>query len=137
MEVPFVIVPIFSENTKRLRMSSETPLTSLQNNQNARVHRPKSCTHLSPWAAGSRGPCPLGRSILGDIGGRPGIFLSRPEKYKSCIYIYGHRTSAGSLLRVCPMNGFRDFISTFKVNLEAEGFLPVSVLCPKVKRENI
>lgn len=33
---------------------------------------------LSPCDGIGRGPWPLGRSILGDIGGRPGILLSRP-----------------------------------------------------------
>lgn len=30
------------------------------------------------------GPWPLGRSIRGESGGRPGILLSRPEKQSSC-----------------------------------------------------
>lgn len=33
---------------------------------------------LSPWGGMGRGPWPLGRSIRGDSGGRPGILLSRP-----------------------------------------------------------
>lgn len=46
----------------------------------------KKVTDLSPCGGMGRGPWPLGRSILGDSGGRPGILLSRPteiprEKY--------------------------------------------------------
>lgn len=33
---------------------------------------------LSPWGGMGRGPWPLGRSIRGESGGRPGILLSRP-----------------------------------------------------------
>lgn len=40
--------------------------------------------YLSPCGGMGRGPWPLGRSILGDNGGRPGILLSRPmEKSES------------------------------------------------------
>lgn len=40
--------------------------------------------YLSPCGGMGRGPWPLGRSILGDSGGRPGILLSRPTKRSEC-----------------------------------------------------
>lgn len=41
-------------------------------------------TNRSPCGGMGLGPWPLGRSIRGESGGRPGILLSRPEKQSSC-----------------------------------------------------
>lgn len=63
---------------------------------------------LSPWGGIGRGPWPLGRSIRGDSGGRPGILLSRPLSGDMAILLLrgepGRSLSDGRYLFLLPLS---------------------------------
>lgn len=63
---------------------------------------------LSPWGGTGRGPWPLGRSIRGDSGGRPGILLSRPLSGDIAILLLrgepGLSLSVGRYLFLLPLS---------------------------------
>lgn len=63
---------------------------------------------LSPWGGMGRGPWPLGRSIRGESGGRPGILLSRPLSGDMAILLLrgepGLSLSAGRYRFLLPLS---------------------------------
>lgn len=63
---------------------------------------------LSPCGGPGRGPCPLGRSIRGESGGRPGILFSRPLSGDMAILLLrgepGLSLSEGRYLFLLPLS---------------------------------
>jgi len=63
---------------------------------------------LSPWGGMGRGPWPLGRSIRGESGGRPGTLLSRPLSGDMAILLLsgepGLSLSEGRYLFLLPLS---------------------------------